>query len=221
MGGLIPARGSTRTILQVNSGNQIWPNRKQPFRSQPRALALTPDGKKLYVALPGREGIPIGASRLSILHQRVLKLDRSTAAGPARGLRPIGVKVSPLNTSIYPRPYVSCSINTAISPPSSTPATTRCIGDFLNGLLRRESSLQCHGTRLYITDRFKDEVRAFRVDPGPKFTQIAEIPTGTTELERANPRDLDSERGWSHASMLPIHSAILSRRSMWPTMPTL
>ena len=34
-------------------------------------------------------------------------------------------------------------------------------------------------------------MRAFRVDPGPFFTQIAEIPTGSTDLERANPRDLD------------------------------
>ena len=47
------------------------------------------------------------------------------------------------------------------------------------------------GTLLYVTDRYKDEVRAFRVDPGPRFTQIAEIPTGNTELERTNPRDLD------------------------------
>ena len=39
--------------------------------------------------------------------------------------------------------------------------------------------------------RFKDQVRVFRVDPGPFFTQIAEAPTGFTELERANPRDLD------------------------------
>lgn len=42
-----------------------------------------------------------------------------------------------------------------------------------------------------MTDRYKDEVRAFRVDAGPKFTQIAEIPIGTTDLERTNPRDLD------------------------------
>jgi hypothetical protein len=28
-------------------------------------------------------------------------------------------------------------------------------------------------------------------DGGPKFTQIAEIPTGSTELQRTNPRDLD------------------------------
>ena len=44
---------------QVTSGNQMWPNRKQPFRSHPRALSITPDGRKLmYVALPGREGYP-------------------------------------------------------------------------------------------------------------------------------------------------------------------
>src|SRR5215211_2093400 len=42
----------------VKSGSQVWPNIKQPFRSQPRAMALTADGRKLYVTLPGREGYP-------------------------------------------------------------------------------------------------------------------------------------------------------------------
>jgi len=42
----------------VNSGSQHWPFVKQPFRSWPNALALTPDGNKLYVTLPGREGYP-------------------------------------------------------------------------------------------------------------------------------------------------------------------
>ena len=32
----------------VKSGNQFWPLVKQPFRSQPRALALSQDGRKLY-----------------------------------------------------------------------------------------------------------------------------------------------------------------------------
>src|SRR6185503_10503365 len=40
----------------VSSGSQKWPNIKQPFRSQPRAMSLTADGRKLYVTLPGREG---------------------------------------------------------------------------------------------------------------------------------------------------------------------
>src|ERR671923_2879910 len=42
----------------VKSGNQVWPNIKQPFRSQPRSMALTADGQKLYITLPGREGYP-------------------------------------------------------------------------------------------------------------------------------------------------------------------
>jgi hypothetical protein len=42
----------------VKSGSQVWPNIKQPFRSQPRSMALTSDGRKLYVTLPGREGYP-------------------------------------------------------------------------------------------------------------------------------------------------------------------
>jgi hypothetical protein len=42
---------------KVNSGSQHWPFVPQPFRSWPNALALTPDGAKLYVTLPGREGV--------------------------------------------------------------------------------------------------------------------------------------------------------------------
>ena len=42
----------------VNSGSQHWPFVKQPFRSWPNAVALTPDGRSLYVTLPGREGYP-------------------------------------------------------------------------------------------------------------------------------------------------------------------
>ena len=38
-------------------------------------------------------------------------------------------------------------------------------------MARKWSSID-NGTRLYITDRFKDQVRVFRVDPGPFFTQM-------------------------------------------------
>ena len=44
---------------EVSSGSQKWPNIKQPFRSQPRSLAVTVDGKKLYVTQPGRDSPPI------------------------------------------------------------------------------------------------------------------------------------------------------------------
>src|SRR5215203_2651284 len=78
----------------VKSGNQLWPNREQPFRSQPRALALTPDGKKLYVTLPGREGYPDW--RVAVVDtatRRVLKWIDLRPPEVAAGLRPIGVKV--------------------------------------------------------------------------------------------------------------------------------
>lgn len=64
------------------------------------------------------------------------------------------------------------------------------IGQFQTGFYGEDLVFNQTGTRLYVSDRFKNEVRAFRVDPGPFFTQIAEIPTGTTDLNRSHPRDL-------------------------------
>jgi DNA-binding beta-propeller fold protein YncE len=176
----------------VKSGNQFWPNRPQPFRSEPRSLALTADGKKLYVTLPGREGYP---------DWRVAVLDTGTRAvlrwidlrppGETRGLRPIGIKISPANTSIYPNAYAVVLNQYGNFATVIDTATDNIIGEFETGFYGEKLVFNQTGTRLYVTDRFKDEVRVFRIDPGPAFTQIAEVPTGTTELERANPRDLD------------------------------
>src|SRR4051812_33917896 len=176
---------------QVSSGSQKWPNREQPFRSQPRSLSLTPDGRKLYVALPGREGYPDWrVSVVDTVARRVLKWIDLRPAGVAAGLRPISVKVSPLNPAIYPRPYAVVlnqyeNFASVIDTGSDT-----VIGDFANGMYAEKALFNADGTRLYVTDRYKDQVRAFRIDAGPRFTQIAEIPTGSTDLERANPRDL-------------------------------
>jgi DNA-binding beta-propeller fold protein YncE len=87
---------------QVHSGNQLWPNREQPFRSEPRALALTADGAKLYVSLPGREGYPDW--RVAVVETSTRRVLRPL--GQTRGTRPIGVKASPDNLSIAPRPYL-------------------------------------------------------------------------------------------------------------------
>jgi DNA-binding beta-propeller fold protein YncE/mono/diheme cytochrome c family protein len=65
------------------------------------------------------------------------------------------------------------------------------LGEFETGFYGEDLVFNAAGTRLYMTDRFNDQVRAFRIDPGPRFTQIGMIPTGTSDLERANPRDLD------------------------------
>jgi DNA-binding beta-propeller fold protein YncE len=176
---------------QVTSGNQMWPNRPQPFRSHPRALSITPDGRKLYVTLPGREGYPDWrVAVVDTAQRRVSRWIDLRPAGQTRGLRPIGVKVSPLNTSIYSRPYVVVLNQYGNFASVIDTGTDSVVGNFETGFYGEKALFNATGTRLYITDRAKDEVRAFRVDPGPTFTQIAEIPTGTTELERTNPRDL-------------------------------
>ena len=177
---------------QVSSGNQLWPNRPQPFRSQPRSIALTADGNKLYVALPGREGYPDWrVAVVDTVSRRVSRWIDLRPSGQTRGLRPIGVKISPLNSAIYPRPYAIVLNQYGNFASVIDTGTDTVLGAFETGFYGEKALFNSNGTRLYITDRFKDEVRAFRIDPGPAFTQIAEIQTGRTELERANPRDLD------------------------------
>src|SRR5215207_7570596 len=176
----------------VKSGNQVWPNIKQPFRSQPRAMALTADGRKLYVTLPGREGHPDW--RVAVVDtssRRVTSWIDLRPSGVTRGLRPIGVRVAPLNTSIYPVQYAVVLNQYANFASVIDTTNDSVIGNFETGFYGEKALFNPNGTRLYITDRFKDAVRVFRVDAGPFFTQIAEVPTGNTDLERANPRDLD------------------------------
>ena len=177
---------------EVSSGNQKWPNIKQPFRSQPRSLALTIDGKKLYVTLPGREGYPDW--RLAVVSTTTRKVTKWLDLRPpglVGGLRPISVKMAPINTLISPNPYAVVLNQYSNFATVINTSNDAVLGDFLIGTYAEKARFNATGTRLYVTDRFKDEVRVFRVDPGPKFFQIAEIPTGSTELERTNPRDLD------------------------------
>src|SRR5919204_4765722 len=176
---------------RVTSGNQMWPNRPQPFRGHPRALSITPDGRKLYVTLPGREGYPDWrVAVVDTAQRRVLRWVDLRPAGQTRGLRPIGVKVSPLNTSIYPRPYVVVLNQYANFGTVIDTGTDSVIGHFETDFYGEDVIFNGNGTRLYISDRFKDQVRAFSIAPGPAFTEIAEIPTGLTDLDRTNPRDL-------------------------------
>jgi len=133
----------------VKSGNEMWPNRKQPFRSQPRALALTADGKKLYVTLPGREGYPDWrVAVIDTLGQRVSKWIDLRPSGQTRGLRPIGVKISPLNNSIFPRPYVVVlnqygNFGSVIDTGNDT-----VVGEFETGFYGEKALFNASGTRL-------------------------------------------------------------------------
>ncbi len=176
----------------VKSGSQVWPNIKQPFRSQPRAMAITADGSKLYVTLPGREGHPDW--RVAVVNtgsRRVTKWIDLRPSGVNRGLRPIGIRLSPLNNSIYPAQYAVVLNQYANFASVIDTTNDSVLGTFETGFYGEKALFNATGTRLYVTDRFKDAVHVFRVDAGPFFTQIAEVPTGNTELERTNPRDLD------------------------------
>lgn len=175
----------------VNSGSQYWPFRKQPFRSWPTSLALTPDGKQLYVTLPGREGYPDWRVAVVDTGARSVKgwVDLRPV-GEVHGTRPMGAQVAPVNTSIYPRPYLVVLNQYGNFASVIDTVSNAIIGEFETGFYGEKCVFNKTGTRLYITDRFKDQVRAFRVDPGPFFTELAEIPTGSSELERTNPRDL-------------------------------
>ena len=176
---------------RVKSGSQHWPFVKQPFRSWPNALAVTPDGKKLYVTLPGREGYPDW--RVAVVDtsaRRVLRWIPLNVAGQPRGTRPVGIAMAPANTSISPRPYAVVANQYANFASVIDTGTDKVIGQFETGFYGEDLVFKADGTRLYLTDRFKDQVRAFRIDPGPAFTQIGEIPVGETDLDRSNPRDL-------------------------------
>jgi DNA-binding beta-propeller fold protein YncE len=169
----------------VESGGQHWPHVKQPMRSWPNSVALTPDGAKLYVSLPGREGYPDWrVAVVDTAQRRVTRWIDLRPAGQTRGTRPLGIAVSPVAPfAVVLNEYANFAtvINTA---------TDAVLGFFQTDFYGEDLVFNADGTRLYTTDRFKDEVRVFRIDPGPSFTQIAEVATGATQLDRTNPRDL-------------------------------
>ena len=175
----------------VPSGGQHWPHVPQPFRSWPNAVALTADGTQLYVTLPGREGYPDWRVAVFNTVGRQVKWIDLRPPGETKGTRPTGLAISPENPALSPSPYVVVLNQYANFASVIDTMTNVVIGEFQTGFYAEKARFNKNGTRLYITDRFKDQVRAFRIDPGPVFKQIAEIPTGNTDLERANPRDLD------------------------------
>ena len=110
-------------------------------------------------------------------------------AGNRLGTRPTGIAIAN-NPAIFPRPFAVVQNMYANFASVIDTGTDQVIGEFSTDFYGEKAVFNAAGTRLYTTDRFKDEVRAFRVDPGPAFTQIAEIPAGTTHFEDNNPRDL-------------------------------
>lgn len=176
----------------VTSGKEYWPHIEQPFRGAPNALALTPDGGKLYVTLPGREGYPDWRiASVDTATRRVLRWIDLRTPGRAGGTRPVSVRVAPVNEAIYHGSYAVVLNQYANFATVIDTNADVVMGEFQSGFYGEDLVFNRDGTRLYITDRFNDQVRAFKVGAGPFFTEIAQIPTGTNDLDRTNPRNLD------------------------------
>ena len=176
----------------LNSGSEHWPFRSQPFRSWPGAVAVTPDGAKLYVALPGREGHPDW--RLAVVNTTTRAVTRwidLRPSGQTLGTRPVGLRVSPVNPAISAHPYVVVVNEYANFASVVDTATDAVLGQFETDFYAEDLVFNAAGTRLYTTDRFKNQVHAFRIDPGPTFTALGTVPTGSNDLDRSHPRDLD------------------------------
>ncbi|HKN51660.1 MAG TPA: beta-propeller fold lactonase family protein, partial [Amycolatopsis sp.] len=171
-------------------GDKFWPFRELPMRSWPYQVAVTPDGRKVYVTLPGREGYP--DFRVAVVDTGARVVTRwidLRPAGNRLGTRPTGIAIAN-NPAIFPRPFAVVQNMYGNFASVIDTGTDQVIGEFSTDFYGEKVVFNATGTRLYTTDRFKDEVRAFRVDPGPAFTQIAEIPAGATHFEDNNPRDL-------------------------------
>ncbi|HEX2686941.1 MAG TPA: YncE family protein [Kofleriaceae bacterium] len=175
----------------LSSGSEHWPFRSQPFRSWPGAVAVTPDGAKLYVALPGREGYPdFRVAVVNTTSKTVTRWVDLRPSGQTLATRPIGLGVSPVNPAISANPYVVVLHEYANFASVIDTSTDTVLGEFETDFYAEDLVFNTAGTRLYTTDRFNHQVRAFRIDPGPTFTALGTIATGTNDLDRSHPRDL-------------------------------
>jgi DNA-binding beta-propeller fold protein YncE len=176
----------------LNSGSEHWPFRNQPFRSWPDAVAITPDGAKLYVSLPGREGYPdFRVAVVNTTSKTVTRWIDLRPSGQTLGTRPIGLRVSPVNAAISAHPYLVVLNEYGNFAQVIDTSTDAVLGQFETDFYGEDLVFNAAGTRLYTTDRFNNQVHAFRIDPGPTFTAVGTIPTGGNDLDRSHPRDLD------------------------------
>lgn len=176
----------------LSSGSEHWPFRPQPFRSWPTGVAITADGGKLYVALPGREGYP--DARVAVVDTASRTVTRwidLRPAGQTRGTRPSGLRVAPVNAAISAHPYL-----VVLNEYGNFASIVDTVTDAVTGTLETDFYAEdlvfdATGTRMYTTDRVRNVVHAFRIDAGPTFTALGTIATGATELDGSHPRDLD------------------------------
>src|SRR3954452_16901841 len=105
-----------------------------------------------YPCLGGRD-IRIGVWLLVDTASRaVLRWIDLRAPGSSTGTRPSGIMVSPLNTSIYPRPYAVVLNEYANFASVIDTGSDAIIGDLETGFYGEDLVFSKTGTRLYVTD---------------------------------------------------------------------
>ncbi len=128
--------------------------------------------------------------------------------GNSRAVRPTGLAIAPANSAIYPRPYVVVLNQYANFATVIDAASDTVVGEFETGFYAERAVFNSTGTRLYVTDRFKDQVRVFDVTAGP-------FPSGSGDPDR-NKRSRPAILGTSRSirtgrnCTLPIRSVIPS-----------
>ena len=162
---------------QVDSGGQHWPFVKQPFRSWPNSVAITPDGAKVYVTLPGKEGYPDW--RVAVVNTASRTVSRWVdlrPAGQSRGTRPVGVAVSPV-TAISPRPYVVVANEYANFATVVDTGNDTVIGHFATDFYGEDLVFNASGTRLYMPPYTMAPMTAYPTVSSPQSAQAASIAT--------------------------------------------
>jgi DNA-binding beta-propeller fold protein YncE len=71
--------------------------------------------------------------------------------------------MSPLNPTIFPRPYAVVANQYANFASIIDTGNDAVIGQFETDFYGEDLVFNANGTRLYLTDRFVDQVRAFRI----------------------------------------------------------
>ena len=173
-------------------GGRDWPFVKQPFRSWPelRSTVTSRMAVSLYVSLcRAARGDPdwrIAAvdATSGRLGECCRWIDLRAPPGSSREAHssplPFRCGRLPANSAIYPNPYLVALNQYANFATVIDTVTDQVIGEFQTGFYGEKLTFNRAGTRLYMTDRFKDQVRVFDITRGPSFNRSPRYPRGRT-----------------------------------------
>jgi YVTN family beta-propeller protein len=166
------AGGNSVSAFNIGAGGALTPVAGSPFAAgtEPQGIALTPDGKFLYVANRGAGTLSAFAVAAS---GALTPLVPPTAAV---GTQPRGVSVTPDGHHLYVANSASDTVSafdvaasgalTPIGAPSST------------GTTPDDVTITPNGAFLYTANENNDNVSSFTIAAGGNLTPLATVPTG-------------------------------------------